>query len=88
MREKKSGANRRRDLAGSLRFLPLLAALLAAGVVGGAALVRGQLFPGEVVGVLLAIGAAATVVSRERPPLGALLVAVLAAIVVAVLYGG
>ena len=68
--------------------MPLLTALLAAGLVGGVALVREGAFPGEVAGVLLVIGAAATVISRERPPLGALFVAVLATIVVAVLYGG
>ena len=67
--------------------MPFLTALLAAGVVGVAALVRGQPLPGEVAGVLLVIGAASTVISRERPLLGALFVAVLAAIVVAVLYG-
>ena len=88
MRAKQSGAKRWRDLAGPLRLLPLLTALLAAGVVGGVAIVRGGTFPGDVAGVLLVVGAAATVISRERPPLGALLVAVLAAFVTAVLYGG
>ncbi len=88
MRAKQVGANRWRDFAGPLRPLPLLTALLAAGVVGGVALLRGQPFPGEVAGVLLVIGATATVISRGRPSLGALLVAVLAAIVAVVLYGG
>lgn len=69
-------------------LLPLLCAILAVGAVGVGAASWGQPFPIDVAGVLLLVGAAAVVMARGRPWRGALFVAVLASVVVAVLYGG
>lgn len=75
------------DRPGLRRSLPLVAAALGAvaAVVGAA--VHGLGFPLDVAGVLLVVGAAATVLTRARPLRGALFMALLSAVVVTVLYG-
>ena len=75
------------DRLGLQRFLPLLVALLGALAAIAGASWRGLVAPLDVAAVFLAIGAAASAISRERPIYGALFVAVLCAAVVAVLYG-
>ena len=75
------------DRLGLRRFLPLLVALLGALAALVGASWRGLVAPLNVAAVFLAIGAAASVIGRERPVYGALFVAVLCAAVVAVLYG-
>ena len=75
------------DRLGLRRFLPLLVALLGAVAAIAGANWRGLVPPLDVAAVFLVVGAAASVVSRERPVYGAVFVAVLCAAVVAVLYG-
>jgi hypothetical protein len=75
------------DRLGLRRFLPLLVALLGALAAIAGASWRGLVAPFDVAAVFLAIGVAASVISRERPTYGALFVAALCAAVVAVLYG-
>ena len=74
------------DRLGLRRFLPLLVALLGAIAAIAGAGWRGLVAPFDVAAVFLVIGAAASVISRERPIYGAIFVAVLCAAVVAVLY--
>ena len=71
----------------ALRFLPLLAGLLGALAAAAGAAVQGFGFPTAVAVVFVVIGLAATWLSRERPWLGAIFVAALAAVVVGVVYG-
>ncbi len=75
------------DRAGLRRFLPLLVALLGAVAATVGPSWRGLVAPLDVAAVFLVVGAAASVVSRERPVYGAVFVAVLCVVVVAVLYG-
>ena len=73
---------------GAGRLLPLVAAVLAACAALAGAAWRGLPLPLDVAGVFLVIGAAAVAVSWTQPRRGALFVAALGAVVVAVLYGG
>ena len=75
------------DRFGLRRFLPLLVALLSAVAAIAGASWRGLVAPFDVAAVFLVVGAAASVISRERPIYGAVFVAVLCAAVVVVLYG-
>ena len=70
-----------------VRLLPLLLAVLAVGAVGVGAAAWGQPFPIDVAGVMLLIGAATVLIAWGRPWRGALFVAVLASVVITVLYG-
>ena len=79
-----SGASR--PLA--LRLLPAIVGLLGALVAVIVALVVGRPIPLDVAGALLALGLAATWVARAVPLRGALFVALLAAVVFGVGYGG
>ena len=72
---------------GLRRSLPLVAAALGAVAAAVGAAVHGLGFPVDVAGVLLVVGAAATVLTRARPLRGALFMALLSAVVVTVLYG-
>ena len=75
------------DRLGLHRVLPLAVALLGAVAAIVGASWRGLVAPLDVAAVFLVIGAAASMVSRERPLYGAVFVAVLCAAVVTVLYG-
>ena len=87
MREQ-SGQDRFRRWEGhpAFRLLPFLMAALAAVAASIGALTRGGPLPVAVVGVFLAIGAVAVLVAWRRPVAGALFIAALAVVVIAVLY--
>jgi hypothetical protein len=74
--------------AAPIRLTPLLAGLLAAGAALILALMRGHVLPLDIAAVFLVIGLATTWIARRWPLRGALFVAVLAAVVLAVVYGG
>ncbi len=71
-----------------LRLAPLIAGALAAIGALVAAALRGLPLPLDVAGVFLVIGLAATWLARRTPWRGATAVALLAAVVLAVVYGG
>jgi hypothetical protein len=77
-----------RDLRPLVHALPVLVAAVAVVVAGGVALARGAPFPVAVASVLLIVGILAALVAWSRPWRGAIFVAALAAVVLAVLYGG
>lgn len=71
-----------------VRLTPVLAGLLAAAVALIVALVLGRVPPLDIAAVFLVIGLATTWIARESPLRGALFVALLASVVLAVVYGG
>ena len=71
-----------------IRLSPLLAGFLAAAVALLVALVLGRVLPFDIAAVFLVIGLATTWIARESPLRGAISVIVLAAVVLAVVYGG
>jgi hypothetical protein len=70
-----------------IRLTPLLTAFLAAIAVMIAATLRNLPLPFDVAAVFLIIGLAATWIARRTPLTGALFIAVLAIVVIAVVYG-
>lgn len=69
-----------------VRLTPILAAVLAAIAALVAATLRGMPLPLDVAGVFLVIGLAAAWVARRTPFFGALFVALIAVIVIVVVY--
>lgn len=77
-----------RDLAIVPRLMPLLVGVMAAFAAWIGASVQGLPVPLDVAGVFVALGVATAWLARATPLRGAFLLLLLAATVIAVVYGG
>ncbi len=78
---------RQREFPISLRFLPLIVALLAAIGAGVGATLQGLPLPFAVMGVFVVLGIFTSWLTRNTPIRGALFLLLLAIIIIGVVYG-